>query len=110
MVAGTSACAAVAVHADALPQLQLADHGFGHEEADFEVLGRKHLHDGISGRNPFALAIERVEDQAIARRSDLFLLQLPRCLLPARRGRRPLVRLGFDLLIACGKAATTRSL
>ena len=67
MLRGTSAAQPSQCTVILCPTLQLADHGLGNKEADLDVLRRKDLHHGISRRDPFAFAVQRVEDQAVAR-------------------------------------------
>ena len=92
--------AAITMHADFLAKLQAADGGFRHEEADLDVFWRQKLDDGAAGADPFASAVKRVEDQAVARRGDLLLLQLPLRLLQGGAVSGDDFGLSFKLLLA----------
>src|SRR5208283_2021026 len=92
--------AAVAVNADGLSELETAHQTFGDEKADLDILTRQNLYDRIARSNPFALAIKRVEDQAVARGGDFLLLQLPCGLLECSAVGVDELRLGLDLLTA----------
>src|SRR3974390_3494221 len=91
------------MHADILPELQAANGGFGDEKPDFYVFGRQELNEGAPGGNPFARAIECVEDEAVTRGGDLLLLQLPFGLLHSGTVGGYDSRLRLELLLATGK-------
>ena len=71
---GDGSGAAIAMHADVLAELQATNGGFGHEETNFDVFRRQELNERASGGDPFARTIERIEDEAVARRDDSLLL------------------------------------
>src|SRR5215510_14800666 len=53
---------AIMTYRDVLADLQLADHRLWHEKADLDILRWKHLDNRASCGNPFAFAIERIEN------------------------------------------------
>src|SRR3974377_1931645 len=83
---GDGGGASVAVNANILAELQPPHGGLGDEEADFDVLGGQELNYGVAASDPFSGTIQRVKDEAIARRADLFLLQPPLGLLQGGAG------------------------
>ena len=54
-----------------------ADPRLGHKGAHLDVLRRQQRDDRVAGGDPFALAVERVENQAGLRRGLLLCVKIP---------------------------------
>src|SRR6202034_392775 len=80
-----------------------AHHWFGHKKTNLHVFWWQKLDNRISGCDPLALAIQRVEYQPAPRGGDGFLLQLPQGIRQRSTIGCNLALLRFDLLSARGE-------